>query len=220
MKKLISIGLLNAALFGCSPSNENTNQKVVAKEPDTTQVTPKETSKLPAEISAHAYSNYTYDQYPRTFDKWGEDWVRKISDVEHGAAEKIANDPNTCDIIDYVGLSDNKSIVKQKIVVFVDCRNGDRYYVSDNEVNDSRKILSQSEKAISLNTAFKQCQVLVKKSGKYASSENFNILSTEGFQAQTTGNVVVNIQFDSQHMSQQKAKCIFTPDGESEITFM
>lgn len=224
MKKLISIGVFSAFVLGCSQDNESVNQKVHTKQTDTTQAISTETSRLPSEISKDAYSNYTYDQYPRIFDTWGKDWVQKISEVEHAAARKIANDNNDCDVVDYVGLSENKSVVKQKIVVFVDCRNGERYFVSDSDIKDTQKISSQSEKAISLNTAFKQCQVLVKNSAKYPSSLNFSILNTQGFQAQTTGNVVVTMQFDAQNdlkqMVTQKAKCIFTPDGESEITFI
>ena len=176
---------------------------------------------LPKKINEFAYSKYTKDQFPRLYATWGDDWVGKLPEFERQAAQKIANESNSCDSIDMVALSENRSTPQKEAIFFVDCANGERFYVSQNDFNSSKEIRSQTEKAISQSTAFENCRQLIKANTKYPSSVNFKLLDSSGFTAKTTGNVVVVLGFEAKNSfgadMPAKAKCIFTPDGEKEI---
>lgn len=209
MKKLIFLALA-VCLVGCGKEADSTGKNIEV-----------EKSKLKP-ISEYAYTKYSKDQFPKTYSNWGDEWVAKFPEFEKQAANKIASEVNSCDSIEMVALSDNKSTPKKEAVFFVDCSNGERFYVSQKELTSLNSIKSQSEKAMSQDDAFLNCQQLVKSSSKYPSSVNFKILDTSGFTAKTTGNVVINIGFDAKNDFgvdvSAKARCVFTTDGESEIT--
>ncbi|MFW1645009.1 hypothetical protein [Acinetobacter guillouiae] len=181
-------------------------------------------NELPKKISEYAFNSYTEEQFPKMYKKWGAEWMSKFSDLEHKAANKIANENNTCDSIEVVSLSENKSTPKKEAVFFVDCLNGERFYVSQNDLDKSAIIESQSQKAVSQDVAFDSCQKMIKNNAKYPSSVNFKLLDSTGFTAKANGNVVILIGFEAKNalgaILPAKAKCIFTPDGESEISFI
>ncbi|KKW75752.1 hypothetical protein AAV97_18375 [Acinetobacter sp. Ag2] len=207
--RIILFGLL-ASLSGCNAKESSEKNSV--------------NNELPKKISEYAYNNYTEDQFPKMYKKWGVEWMSKFSDLEHKAANKIANENNTCDSIEVVALSENRSTPKKEAVFFVDCLNGERFYVSQNDLDKSTIIESQSKKAVSQDMAFDSCQKMIKNNAKYPSSVNFKLLDSTGFTAKTTGNVVVLIGFEAKNalgaILPAKAKCIFTPEGESEITYI
>ncbi|MFW1942918.1 hypothetical protein ACG93R_05355 [Acinetobacter guillouiae] len=208
MKKIILLSMF-LGLFGCSKKVEDTN-------------TASSESTLPKPISEHAYSTYTKDQFPRLYEKWGDDWVVKISELEKKAVHKIANEHNSCDSIEIAALSENKSTPKKEAVFFIDCANGERFYVSQNDLDKNTEIKSQTAKAISQSEAFDKCIQMVKENTKYPSSVNFKMLDSNGFTAKTTGNVAINLGFEAKNSFgaelPARARCIFTPDGVNEIT--
>jgi hypothetical protein len=204
--------VLAVGLIGCSsePNGSKNNNEI--------------DQKLPKPISEYAYTNYSKDQFPKTYAQWGEDWISKISNFEKQVAQKIANESNTCDSIEMVSLSDNKSTPKKEAVFFVDCANGERFYVSQNDLADTQEIKSQTEKAISQSEALESCIQMVKANTKYPSSVNFKMLDSGGFTAKTTGNVVIALGFEAKNSLgaevSAKARCVFTPDGESEVSII
>lgn len=58
----------------------------------------------------------------------------KINKMMPLAVDKVALNPN-CDEPDMIELSDNKSIVKREVVFFVDCKNKQRFYISQNDLD-------------------------------------------------------------------------------------
>lgn len=174
------------------------------------------------EISQYAYTSYSKEGFPKTYAIWGDEWVAKFPEMERKVAQKIANASNSCDAIEIVSLSDTRSLPKQEAVFFVDCSNGERFYVSQNELDITAPVKSQSEKAVSQDKAFDDCMQMVKMNTKYPSSINFKILDTNGFTAKTTGNVVIILGFEAKNSLgaelPAKARCVFTPDGEKGIT--
>jgi hypothetical protein len=211
MQKISLMLILSLGLVACGQSKDSESEK------------PNEPMGLPKPIADGASLEYTKDQFPKLFEKWGSKWVKKISEVEKAAIHKIANTENSCDEIISGFISENKSIPKQKIVIFVDCANGERFYVEDSEVDTKEAIKSQTEKAISQDEAFDRCKKLVKANATYPSSVDFKLLDTSGFQAKTTGNVVVNLGFKAKNgfgvELDAQARCVFTPDGQGEVTF-
>lgn len=175
----------------------------------------------PKPISEYVYTKYTKDQFPRLYENWGEDWVIKIAELERQAVYKIASEHNSCDSIEMAALSENKSTPKKEAVFFIDCANGERFYVSQNDLGSDVEIRSQTEKAVNQSDAYDQCVEMVKLNAKYPSTVNFKMLDSNGFTAKTTGNVVINLSFDAKNSFgaelPAKARCVFTPDGEKEI---
>lgn len=206
MKKIVFLALA-VALVGCGGNKTDS-----ASGDD----------KLPKPISENPYWNYTKEDFPRYFEQWGEGGVKKISEIERLAVQKIANSHNSCDRISMVGLAENRSIPNEKIVVFVDCDNEERFYVADSELAGNTVVKSQSEKSISQGDAFVKCQDLIKANAKYPSSVNFKILESNGFTAKTTGNVVITLGFEAKNSfgaeMPAKARCVFTPEGEGEVS--
>ena len=213
-------GVLYATKNNDVVSTEN-NDVVSTENNDVVSIKSNESSALPKPISENPYWNYTKSDFPRYFEQWGESGVKKISEIERLAVHKIANTQNSCDRISMVGLSENKSIPNEKIVVFVDCDNSERFYLSDSDLSTDTNIKSQTEKAISQSDAYDQCVEMVKLNAKYPSTVNFKMLDSNGFTAKTTGNVVINIGFEAKNSFganlPAKARCVFTPDGEKEI---
>ena len=117
-----------------------------------------------------------------------------------------------------------KAHQKKEAVFFVDCANGERFYVSQNDLANTQEIKSQTEKAISQSEALDSCIQMVKANTKYPSSVNFKMLDSGGFTAKTTGNVVVTLGFEAKNSLgaevSAKARCVFTPDGESEVNII
>lgn len=218
---LIGIIFLCAMILGGVFYVTKNNDVVSAENNDVVSIKSNESSALPKPISENPYWNYTKSDFPRYFEQWGESGVKKISEIERLAVHKIANTQNSCDRISMVGLSENRSIPNQKIVVFVDCDNSERFYLSDSDLNTDTNVKSQTEKAISQSDAYDQCVEMVKLNAKYPSTVKYKMLDSNGFTAKTTGNVVINIGFEAKNdfgaNLPAKARCVFTPDGEKEI---
>ncbi|CAH0647121.1 hypothetical protein JET76_20555 [Pseudomonas putida] len=116
MKRLLFI--LPLVIYGCG-SSERPDSEVVVDE--------------------SALSVYTRENYPRTFQKWGDSGIERIKNVERAALFK-AGKQTRCDQVEYVGLSEKLSNPPDKIVVYADCRNRWRYYIDEgNEIVQSER---------------------------------------------------------------------------------
>lgn len=204
----------------CSNSdspNQTYSDSSESPQPSSTQLSTKP-------ISEHAYTEYNKQNYPKTYKAWGEEWVAKFPEFERKAVQKVATGSNTCDSIDYIALSESKSTPKKEAVFLIDCTNGERFYVSQNELSLGEELRSQSQKAISQDVAYDSCRSMIKASANHPSSVDFKLLDSGGFTAQTTGNVVITLGFTAKNGLgidiPYRAKCIFTPDGQSNIEFI
>ncbi|MNG14171.1 hypothetical protein D3C84_979050 [compost metagenome] len=97
-------------------------------------------TRQPAPILDHALSNYTPEQYPKTYATWGVDGIERIKEMEKAAAQHVARSSD-CDRVDYVGLSENRSSPPSNIVVYIDCSNRNRFYVGDAELSRDPALL-------------------------------------------------------------------------------
>ncbi|WP_241761387.1 hypothetical protein [Moraxella catarrhalis] len=137
-------------------TNQKTKQETGPKAEAKANNGPKAKPVVSKPISEHAFTEYDKENYPKVYQKWGSDWIERLEAHERAAADKIANSDNACDSISFIALSDAKSIPKQEIVVFVDCANGERFFVSDKDLN--KELKSQSEQAISDKVALSECR--------------------------------------------------------------
>lgn len=71
--------------------------------------------------------------YEKFFDMWGDDGMARVERTRRGAAE-IAARSLECDHVELSELSQQRSAYPSRIVVFVDCTNRKRFYISEDEV--------------------------------------------------------------------------------------
>lgn len=83
-------------------------------------------------ITVNAISDYTPAAYPMLFARYGDKGLKDIQKHDKDAASIIAN-LGRADVV-YVGFSEGKSNYPDAIASFVDCENGERFYVINRKI--------------------------------------------------------------------------------------
>lgn len=180
-----------------------------------------EETHVPA-ISDYATDPYTKQGYPKTFAAWGEDWVARINEVRALAAPLMAANP-TCDKLDVVELSDNRSKVRESIVVFGDCVNLVRFYMTEGEVREGTAARSQAEKAAWFDETamIESCTAALRERLALPASLDRDAWSLNVWQATTTGNWVIEFDFTAQNALGMElpasVRCVVTPERELSL---
>lgn len=124
------------AVASNTPKTVVASQAVVASKPN--EIEPKIQEKSSPKTTKIDYDKvimpYTKEWTPKLYASWGKDWINQINQMMPKAVDKIAQNPR-CDEPDMIELSDNKSIVKKEAVFFVDCKNKERFYISQNDLD-------------------------------------------------------------------------------------
>ncbi|WP_266030427.1 hypothetical protein [Brucella intermedia] len=175
-------------------------------------------------IDSNVFDPYTPKAYPKTFKTWGKNVVAKIDKYRALAAREVIKNPK-CDFVESSELSDNRSSPPNKIVIFVDCRNGERFYLTSNEIDKKVAPKSVEQKTASINddVAFQQCETAVMRALKFPSSFDKAWFSSHIYRA-PQGNVVVTFDFSAKNGLgidlPQQARCVFDDRGmhQPEIT--
>lgn len=82
--------------------------------------------------------------YDKTIDKYGVARIKEINELIPKAADLMSKNKN-CDKLWNVALSSNRG-TKDNVVIFGDCNNGSRFYLTEKEINESKTALSGKEK--------------------------------------------------------------------------
>ena len=151
-------------------------------------------------IAPYAVSPMNQKNYPRVYQNWGFAGVKKINSLMQLAAEKVAESPE-CDKVDIVALSEGRSMPKSKIVFFVDCINGKRFYIEDADLKNNKNVKSQNAimGGISDDTAIKSCEAEVKKNLYNPMTFKRNFGTTSIYRAPTTANISVKFEFSAKN---------------------
>lgn len=196
--------------MGCSNDNYESSQEEIIK------------PSLPKPIGEFAYNDYTQNQFPKLYQEWGNKWVEKIAEVEKAAVYKIANEHNACDSIEEAGISTSESTPKKEIVIFVNCTNGEQFYVSQNDLLMDTKSLANSEKSIDFVTAIENCKASIKTNTYFPATVKFGEIET--FKGKLKGNVHVKIHFAVKNELNDEfshvAECIYNPSREEEFAII
>lgn len=148
-------------------------------------------------ISSYALSPYTPDQYPKTVQKFGSR-LPEIERMRRRAAE-MAVDSGKCDQAQIVELSDSKSTLDH-LYFWVDCRNGERIYLDEFQIGAGSAVKTQKEKAWTKEAAMRACSRAIKDRALLPSEVDIHvILGTEFYQAPTTHNMVLRMNFDAKN---------------------
>lgn len=96
-------------------------------------------------IADDAVMPITENSYPKTYTTWRAEGIARINALMQPAAELVAASPG-CDKLEILGLSDRSS-PPNNIVFYADCSNGNRFYITEDDVINSRKVASQNDKS-------------------------------------------------------------------------
>ncbi|MVB04192.1 hypothetical protein GN325_20725 [Agrobacterium vitis] len=172
------------------------------------------------EPAADTYAPYVRNKgYEKTFKKWGNAGIARINEYRRKAAFSAANSP-TCDNVEYADLSDQRSSPPNTIVIFVDCTNGQRFYLSNVELDNQTNAVSNQTKTARLNDValIEACELAVRQSLRFPSSLDKSWFTTRVERAQG-GNVAVTFDFSAKNALglslPQRARCITDDRGMS-----
>lgn len=190
-------------------------------------------STAPAPTATHAaavdpkqkVSPYVFDadekkDFPKLASKLGASWSR-LQPTREAAALHVAANPK-CDFVEIAEASDKST--KANIVIFVDCRNGERMYVSESDLKAGSPNQFQSDKVVDRASAIKACSDAAKSMTTHPELADMHIWTGSSFSAnKTTGNAQVLLDFDASNAfgveGKFTARCIFPGDGDPpEIT--
>jgi hypothetical protein len=164
-------------------------------------------------ITSGALSPYTEQGYPKTVQTYGGRLV-EIEAFRRRAAE-LAIDSGKCDKVVFSELSDSRSSLAD-LHFWVECRNKERFYLSEAELKAGAAPASQRELAWTKASATDACRAAIKERALMPSEVDVReIIGTSFYEAPTTHNVVLNMDFDAKNalgaMMPYTAICHFEP---------
>lgn len=167
-----------------------------------------------------ALSTYTRTGYPKTFATWGDAGVARIMEHERRAALLVAQNPK-CDFVELVGLS-SRSRAPDNIVSYIDCKNGQRFVVSADELARGRTASEAERNAVSDGEAIVMCHEAARMRLKFPSSADFGVFSNATRRDPRTGAILVQADFEALNgfgaMIPQRARCVIAVGGEVSIS--
>jgi hypothetical protein len=173
-----------------------------------------------APIDPGVYSPYVRENgWQKTFAKWGDAGVRRIQKLREAAAETVAQNPK-CDAVELSEISDQRSNPPDSPVVYVDCRNSERFYLSEADVGGH--LSSEKEKGARFSSVelIDQCTREVKSRLNLPSTFDRDFFSVSDRQG-TSGNRVVEFTFEAKNglgmTLPAAARCIMTTQGQFEV---
>lgn len=157
--------------------------------------------------------------FEKTISKYGSR-LKEIERFRRKAAEK-AIDSGKCDSVVTSELSDSKSSLKH-LEFWVDCNNGERIYLDENQLKNGGEVVTQKEKVVGEADAMTACIDGIKANASFPSSVDIHYLSGKSYYvAPTTSNVVLKMDFDAKNALgaelPYRAVCTFPAGGEPSI---
>jgi hypothetical protein len=172
-----------------------------------------------SKIAPHAVKPFDQKNYPKLYAEWGVAGVKRINGLMPLAAQKAAASPE-CDKVDLVEVSSSRSSPGKKIVYFVDCVNGKRFYIEEGELQSAIPApQSQTAKMANLSDsqATASCEAAIKAQLENPLTFTRKLTATNIYRAPTTGNIAVEFVFESKNRLGAtlpgKARCVITDRG-------
>lgn len=223
---IVIIGMVaNAVLSGNDGSNtaRPTTSKPRVEQAKSVEPVKKGASKAEydARISSVALIAYTKQGYPATVEKYGS----RLTEIEHyrRRTAEMALESGKCDIVNIVDLSIESRLNHLKF--WAECANGQRIYLTENEIDADSEVLTQEDKAWTEAAARQACREGIKERALLPSEVKFHtLLGTKFYHAPLSHNVILEMNFDATNAFGVKvpytATCHFEPGkvGTIEIS--
>lgn len=176
----------------------------------------------PVDYSDVAYE-ITEKGYPKTYARWGKDWMDDINRMMPLAVARVATNPK-CDAPELADLSDNRSSPQQEAVFYVDCKNKERFYISQSELSGTSEVQAESSVLAGKPSQYIQpCRDMTIPQLAYPSTFDENFAGANSYQG-TSGNMVVEIDFTAKNAMgielPQAVRCVFSTNGDVEAVIM
>jgi hypothetical protein len=161
--------------------------------------------------------------WPKLYKAWGAAGVQRLNQLQPRVAVKVAESPK-CDQVQAVGYSEKRSTPKVNPVFYVECRNGQRFYITETELAQQAPPQSEQERMAIVSDAdvIILCEKLVKVQLQRPASYDRKVFSTSVTRDERTGGIRVEFPFTAATglgiPVPQNARCLFTPNGEPEVT--
>lgn len=177
-------------------------------------------SSLPVEAkepSPSAYAPYTRKGWENTFKVWGAKGMKRINEYRKKAAFSVASS-QSCDNVEYAEFSDIRSYPPNNIVIYVDCRNGQRFYLTSDELDQKTQARSVSEKTSSVSDSklIQSCVSMVQTALPFPSTFQRSGDGAEVYRA-PQGNLVVTFNFTAKNAIgidvPQRGRCVTDDRG-------
>ncbi|GAB1668159.1 hypothetical protein Mh1961_13790 [Mannheimia haemolytica] len=156
---------------------------------------------LEQKIEAGAFLPMTKKSYPKAYKLWGQDGFNRINKLGPLAAELVAKSKQ-CDKVIDVSLSDAKSNPKSYIVFFVDCKNKERFFVSESDIEFRHKAISLNEefknKNINASNYYNSCLKGIKARANFPATVDSSVFDRQ-IGPSTTGGVIVMMKFSARN---------------------
>ena len=169
-------------------------------------------------IPESAFSPMKKESYSKTYERWGATWFNKLNHMLPQAA-LIAADSSRCNKVGYVGLSDQRSTPKQNAVFFVDCENGERFYVSQKDIENNRAVASVKESTSKYSDGdyIEACGNAAKRRATHPSTFSFSRVWDAAVHRTDNGRVVARVGCEAKNSFGLKiemtATCYFDETG-------
>lgn len=191
-KKIAAIIILLVVLFFIlviwlveSDNKSKTNQSSTAETPSEIK---------PEKDYSDIVTPFTKNSTPKIYNAWGGKWIDDINAMLPQAVNAVAQNPKCDEPID-IGLSMERSKPKEKAIFFVDCKNQERFYIEQSQLQDGKNLISESEQLQDAVKYIPDCEKAVKATLTYPETFDKKTLSTKADKANITGNVVITMPF-------------------------
>jgi len=161
---------------------------------------------------------YNRNDDPDIFRTWGTAGVARIEKLRKAAAEAVAGNQQ-CDQVVSDQLADRRSRAPSRPVVFVDCQNQVRFFVSEQDLARGVQSEADHQREVLAQPFFMTCVNHVQGMLRYPTT--FNLHYGRSVTVDDAGNYGVVIDFDAMNgfgaRLPQRAACMSTPTGGMRI---
>ncbi len=171
-------------------------------------------------ISPYVFKADDQATYPKLAIQLGESWVR-LQPTREAAAFLVAEKAE-CDYVESAEASDRSTTTE--IVIFVDCRNGERMYIAESDLKTAANKAFQSQKVVDRESAIQACSNAAKSLTAQPQLADMHTWIGASFNSnKTTGNAQVLLDFEASNAlgveEEFTARCVFPGNGSPpEIT--
>lgn len=179
---------------------------------------------LRARITEYVFEPYAAKDYPKLYAKLGErpDPTDRIQAVREGAAFQALRS-GRCDHVELAEISDQRTTA-DNITAFVDCTNGERFYVAESDLAQGSTAVANSQLTLPRANAIQACAEAARAAAAFPSLVDPHVWTGASYTAhKTMGAARVLLDFDATNALgvelPYRANCLFPAgNGTPELT--